>query len=185
MPSSKASRTIRCTSTWEQNFNGWMPSLLSSVDPIFFAHHCNIDRLWDVWTTKERNAGRTALPGAADAPRFDPEPFLFYTDADRNVVPTVAQDQMETTPWDYSYTPGMGAEDPDELIALGGLAPVLNAETESVFSLDEGGSARLGGIEDFAEAAATPAARQTHLGFVPSTRAVERYQHGCLYLSRQ
>jgi tyrosinase len=28
---------------------GWMPSALSPRDPIFFMHHCNIDRIWAMW----------------------------------------------------------------------------------------------------------------------------------------
>jgi len=31
------------------NIGGWMPSALSPMDPIFFMHHSNIDRIWDVW----------------------------------------------------------------------------------------------------------------------------------------
>ena len=31
------------------NIGGWMPSALSPRDPIFFMHHCNLDRIWAVW----------------------------------------------------------------------------------------------------------------------------------------
>jgi len=31
------------------NIGGWMPSALSPMDPIFFMHHSNIDRIWDAW----------------------------------------------------------------------------------------------------------------------------------------
>jgi tyrosinase len=31
------------------NIGGWMPSALSPMDPIFFMHHSNIDRIWAVW----------------------------------------------------------------------------------------------------------------------------------------
>ena len=33
------------------NIGGWMPSALSPRDPIFFMHHCNIDRLWALWNS--------------------------------------------------------------------------------------------------------------------------------------
>jgi tyrosinase len=33
------------------NIGGWMPSALSPRDPIFFMHHCNIDRIWAVWNS--------------------------------------------------------------------------------------------------------------------------------------
>ena len=33
------------------NIGGWMPSAMSPRDPIFFMHHCNIDRIWAVWNS--------------------------------------------------------------------------------------------------------------------------------------
>src|SRR4030088_233902 len=33
------------------NIGGWMPRTLSPRDPIFFMHHCNIDRIWAVWNS--------------------------------------------------------------------------------------------------------------------------------------
>jgi tyrosinase len=33
------------------SIGGWMPSALSPRDPIFFMHHCNIDRIWAVWNS--------------------------------------------------------------------------------------------------------------------------------------
>jgi tyrosinase len=33
------------------NIGGWMPTALSPRDPIFFMHHCNIDRIWAVWNS--------------------------------------------------------------------------------------------------------------------------------------
>jgi tyrosinase len=33
------------------NIGGWMPSASSPRDPIFFMHHCNIDRIWAVWNS--------------------------------------------------------------------------------------------------------------------------------------
>jgi tyrosinase len=33
------------------NIGGWMPSALSPRDPIFFMHHCNIDRIWALWNS--------------------------------------------------------------------------------------------------------------------------------------
>jgi tyrosinase len=38
------------------NIGGWMPSASSSRDPIFFMHHCNIDRIWALWNTHNDNS---------------------------------------------------------------------------------------------------------------------------------
>ena len=41
---------------------GFMSELLAPVDPIFWLHHANVDRLWDLWTR------RSAKPGAPRCP---------------------------------------------------------------------------------------------------------------------
>ena len=38
------------------NIGGWMPSASSPRDPIFFMHHCNIDRIWAVWNLNNQNS---------------------------------------------------------------------------------------------------------------------------------
>ncbi|MBL3554190.1 tyrosinase family protein [Rhodovulum sulfidophilum] len=131
---------------------GWMPSLLSSVDPIFFMHHCNVDRLWDVWTTKERNAGRTALPTAEEAPRFDPEAFLFYIDDAGQPAPSTAGASMAIEPWGYAYTPGSGSASAAGLQSKRGIAPNAIALANKDFGLNEGATTSLSLPEGFAAA---------------------------------
>jgi hypothetical protein len=91
---------------------GWMPSLLSSVDPIFFLHHCNIDRLWDVWTRKQLANGDSAEPTKEEQLTFYPEEFLFFHDVNGEQVltNTTAKDYMHVDRWEYSYTNGTGSE---------------------------------------------------------------------------
>ncbi|MEE7493416.1 tyrosinase family protein [Methylobacterium oryzae] len=35
---------------------GWMPTRQSPRDPLFFMHHCNIDRIWALWSAGHQNS---------------------------------------------------------------------------------------------------------------------------------
>jgi len=61
------------------NVGGFMQAFLSPVDPLFFLHHANMDRLWDVWTRKQQ--GRAAPQGASGAVTL-PETLLNATGAE-------------------------------------------------------------------------------------------------------
>ncbi|MGH9561583.1 MAG: tyrosinase family protein, partial [Terracidiphilus sp.] len=65
---------------------GNMTNNLSPVDPIFFLHHSNMDRLWDVWTRKQQALKLPYLPDKADFPTWANEPFLFYVDGNGKQV---------------------------------------------------------------------------------------------------
>lgn len=88
---------------------GNMTNNLSPVDPIFFLHHSNMDRLWDVWTRKQQALKLPYLPSKADFPTYANEPFLFYVDGDgRQVGPSRALDYISTSRFHYDYQPGFG-----------------------------------------------------------------------------
>ena len=90
---------------------GWMPSLLSPVDPIFFMHHCNVDRLWDIWTRRQELNNRSASPNAEQAKKYNPEAFLFYVDENKQPAPTTAGASTDINPeWGYSYADGTGSD---------------------------------------------------------------------------
>ena len=90
---------------------GNMTNNLSPVDPIFFLHHSNMDRLWDVWTRKQMRLKLPYLPEGEDLKTFSKEPFLFYVGGDGKYVgPTVAGDFLSTDVFDYDYQPGFGEE---------------------------------------------------------------------------
>ncbi len=88
---------------------GLMGQFLSPVDPIFFMHHSNIDRIWDVWTRKQVAAGLDPLPEGADLDAWKKEPFLFYIDAyGKPVSENTAGAYAAIGDFDYSYQPGSG-----------------------------------------------------------------------------
>ncbi len=89
---------------------GNMTNFLSPVDPIFFLHHSNMDRLWDVWTRKQQALKLPYLPAGADLKTFSEEPFLFYVDGQGKPVGpnSKAGDYLNTSVFDYDYEPGSG-----------------------------------------------------------------------------
>jgi tyrosinase len=88
---------------------GNMTNFLSPVDPIFFLHHSNMDRLWDVWTRKQQAMHLPVLPAGDDLKTFIDEPFLFYVDGQGHYVgPSKAGDYLSTDVFEYDYAPGFG-----------------------------------------------------------------------------
>jgi len=91
------------------NIGGFMGDFLSPVDPIFFMHHSNIDRLWDVWTRKQQGLHLPTLPTGADLAAWSKEPFLFFVDAaGKPVAQNKAGDYATIGRFDYDYQPGSG-----------------------------------------------------------------------------
>lgn len=122
----------RCVGSRDCNFvetAGFMADMLSPVDPIFFLHHCNIDRLWDVWTRKQARLGLPTLPAgvelrtdlpdnekspaerATDYYRWAREPLLFFVDGrGQPVTKTRNGDYESMAAFGYDYEPGSGEE---------------------------------------------------------------------------
>ncbi|UVW29114.1 tyrosinase family protein [Massilia sp. H6] len=122
----------RCLGSRDCNFvepRGFMGKMLSPVDPIFFLHHGNIDRLWDVWTRKQLRLGLSHLPAgselitklpdeqkspaerATDYYRWARQPFLFFVDAQgKPAAQTRAGDYASMASFNYDYEPGTGEE---------------------------------------------------------------------------
>lgn len=110
---------------------GNMTNFLSPVDPIFFLHHANMDRLWDVWTKKQIAHKLPFVPDQADFDAFMNEPFLFFVGADgKPVGPTKAADCFTMSAFDYDYAPGSGNDCIVEKPALraGAQAPAFAAK---------------------------------------------------------
>ncbi|MBC7964675.1 MAG: tyrosinase family protein, partial [Fuerstia sp.] len=95
---------------------GFMTEFFSPVDPIFFMHHSNIDRLWDVWTRKQEKLRLPTLPENG-LDRWQSEPFLFYVGPDGKPIATKKDDPRGQAGYyatignfDYTYTPGSGED---------------------------------------------------------------------------
>jgi tyrosinase len=84
---------------------GMMAGFMSPVDPIFYMHHANVDRIWTVW---EALQDQDKLPFYPDDQSWLNEQFVFFVNSDGKNAPTSAGAWTKTI--DYSYTPGAGSD---------------------------------------------------------------------------
>jgi len=96
------------TCTYQSNIGGFMQAFLSPVDPLFYLHHSNIERLWTAWTAAQGSGNPNVLP--PKGPQYDKwalEQFLFFVDASGNpVTRTRAGDYTTVGIFGYDYQPG-------------------------------------------------------------------------------
>ncbi|MEJ0025556.1 MAG: tyrosinase family protein [Rhizomicrobium sp.] len=108
---------------------GYMADNLSPVDPVFFLHHSNMDRLWDVWTRKQQARRLPWLPTGAQFRTFATEPFLFYVDRMGKPAPRrTAGESIPIGDFDYAYQPGSGEQSVTPVAAaVAALKPFVGA----------------------------------------------------------
>jgi tyrosinase len=88
---------------------GNMTNFLSPIDPIFFLHHANMDRLWDVWTRKQKQLNLPYLPTGQDLQTFSNEQFLFFVNGKGEYVgSSQAGEYFSMDRFEYDYEPGFG-----------------------------------------------------------------------------
>jgi tyrosinase len=114
-PHNRVHNTVGGYVTGNPSRQGFMSAFLSPSDPIFYLHHTNIDRLWDVWTRKQvarRPAGTAEYPIAPQGPDlavWNDERFLFFVGPDGQ--PTAKQrsgDYVSVDAFNYRYQAGSG-----------------------------------------------------------------------------
>ena len=107
MPHNKIHNYIGGVSRVDPGPYGNMTNFLSPVDPIFFLHHSNMDRLWDVWTRKQQRLGLPILPPEPLRTTLSIEPFLFFVNANGTPVGhSTAGQFLSTQRFSYQYQPG-------------------------------------------------------------------------------
>lgn len=76
---------------------GYMGDFLAGCDPVFWLHHANVDRLWDVWMERQ---GLVAQDGP---PAWRNEPFLFFCDEEGRAIEGVAGDYVNSSALGYRF----------------------------------------------------------------------------------
>ena len=72
----------------------------SGFDPIFYSHHSNVDRLWDVWRSLPSKRGERQNPTDPD---FRLAEFVFY-DEKATLVKVKVKDALDSSKLGYGYT---------------------------------------------------------------------------------
>lgn len=123
-----ATENGHCSQT-PTNTGGFMQAFLSPVDPLFYLHHSNIDRLWTVWTQMQTANGNPNILPPAGQPydQWAAEPFLFFVKPDGTpVTQTHAGDYATIGQFNYDYGQGStGAPPQTALSAAGGRRPTI------------------------------------------------------------
>ncbi|WP_250622664.1 tyrosinase family protein [Pinirhizobacter soli] len=84
---------------------GYMGDFLSATDPVFWLHHGNIDRIWDVWLERQ------GLVGQDGPAQWRNEQFLFFCDEDGRAVNGIAGDYVSSAELGYSFQPSAPIEE--------------------------------------------------------------------------
>jgi tyrosinase len=128
LPHTNVHNDIGGVGPWDPGPYGNMTNFLSPVDPVFYLHHANMDRLWDVWSRKQQALHLSGRPEPADEATFMHEPFRFFVDSEGKYIPDAkAGDHFSTDRFQYGNAKGTGAELIPATGAVAAAAPRLLA----------------------------------------------------------
>jgi tyrosinase len=86
---------------------GFMGDFMSPVDPVFWLHHANVDRLWWLW--QRRNPQTRGLPTTQQGlARWLAEPYTLFFGANGQPAPATAADYVSSEALGVTYGPGFG-----------------------------------------------------------------------------
>jgi len=142
--------TVHCGMVTGSCPNGLMGSVpVAALDPIFYAHHTNIDRLYECWLNVDAT-NRLPNDSAQLATMFT------FVDADGSTPQRRVGDMLTTTQLGYSYGSGGGcpaalrtaapmiAAGAAETLAVAGPSRISGASTTVPLTVREGLAPRLG-----------------------------------------
>src|SRR5208283_3061868 len=93
---------------------GWMANIPTAAqDPIFYLHHCNIDRLWDLWLAQ--GGGRS---DPTSDTTWTTKVFTFFDENGKKVTMTPCDILNAATQLNYSY-----AGEPPQVVQTCGVVP--------------------------------------------------------------
>jgi tyrosinase len=133
LPHNNVHNYIGGVGPWDPGPYGNMTNFLSPVDPVFYLHHANMDRLWDVWSRKQLALHLSDRPQQADETVFMTEPFRFFVDSEGHFITNAkAGDYFSTDRFEYGYAKGTGEEVVPTTGAVAAAAPRLLAAAGAV-----------------------------------------------------
>lgn len=141
------------------NPTGWMfdPDF-AGLDPVFWVHHCNIDRLWAAWMTGVNNSQETSRPWLNG-----PFPRQFaMPDASRNISVFTPEDTLPGAVLAPTY---------DNLINGTGITPTVGIAMATTPSGSGGSSTLIGTNDTTLKVTGTPVSTRVRMAAAPAAAA--------------
>lgn len=109
---------------------GWVPT--AGFDPIFWTHHSNIDRIWQIWTNS-KNGKMVTLEELKSAPW----PYVFFDESGKRVEYTPEQVLEILYTMDYDFDDVRVVPKRDEPILTQGTEPRVVAQVQPQLKVND------------------------------------------------